>query len=164
MQAQSKVTSEFFHLDPEWFSSIIDKIAEVIRCHELQLETNTAPDEVKRFYQAIKDNDVEELFHQNKLNAQKYFVKNIILEFAFEIKDLNIMKWAIDFNDSKIFTWIVIKDDDEEIETSLLLSEAKINAKYHKYGFDIVSTIVEESDNLPIPNHYNLVNLNQVEK
>ena len=53
-----------------------------------------------------------------------------------------------------VLVWAEINDDDEQMEDKLILSEAKINAKYHLYGFDMESTIVETSDKLPVPNHY----------
>ena len=31
-----------------------------------------------------------------------------------------------------------------------------INSKYHKFGFDMETTIVESGDHLPVPNHYTL--------
>lgn len=37
---------------------------------------------------------------------------------------------------------------------NLLITEAKINAKYHPFGFAMETKIVEESDNFNIPNHY----------
>jgi hypothetical protein len=34
------------------------------------------------------------------------------------------------------------------------MAEADVNAKYHKFGYDLTSTILESNDNLSIPGHY----------
>ena len=38
------------------------------------------------------------------------------------------------------------------------MAEAKINVKYHDYGYTVNTTIVEESDRYCAPNHYLAVN------
>ena len=47
-----------------------------------------------------------------------------------------------------------IDNDDDELEKQLILVEAKVNAKYHSFGYDLTSMIVEKSDDLPLPSHY----------
>jgi hypothetical protein len=66
-----------------------------------------------------------------------------------------LAKLGLSYADSKIFVWAETKeDDDEETEDILLRIEAKITFKYFPKGFNLISTIVEKSDKLSLPNHY----------
>ena len=61
-----------------------------------------------------------------------------------EIKDRDIkpIKLAFDYSDSKVLVWAEI--DNESFEDQLILSQAKINAKFSSEGFCISTTIVEK--------------------
>jgi len=61
---------------------------------------------------------------------------------------------ALDISDSKILVWAEIENDDDSVECALILSAAKANANFSKYGVHISSTIVEKRDNLIIPKQY----------
>ncbi len=135
-----------------WF----DDLVATIRAHQLQLETNTAIPELEEFYKSIFSGSADALLKQNKQLVQKHFIPKIIFEYTKFIKDSMPNKLAFDFNDSELLVWAVIDDDNFDQERYLILAEARINAKYHQYGFDMKSTIVENSDNLSIPNHYKI--------
>jgi hypothetical protein len=133
-----------------WF----DEFIAAIRTHQLQLETNTAPEGLKKIYDVVihgSDNDLAVL---SKASANQHFIKKVIVGYLQEISKNMPIKLAFDLDDSEVLVWAEIKDDDEEMENFLLLSEAKVNAEYHKYGYDLTSTIVEVRDKLSIPNHY----------
>ncbi|MEJ0105202.1 MAG: hypothetical protein WDO19_22755 [Bacteroidota bacterium] len=85
-----------------------------------------------------------------------YYIANIINDYLKELKSYNSnpLKLAMGLSDSKILVWSVIKDNDDDTEDALLLAEAKVNGKYHQHGFYLNSTIIEESDKLPTPPHY----------
>ena len=57
-------------------------------------------------------------------------------------------------SDSKILVWAVVDDNDEKTEDALIIAEAKVNGKYYEKGFYLNSTIIEKSDNLSVPPHY----------
>lgn len=133
-----------------WF----DEVISTLRAHQLQLETNTASPDVKRFYDIIFGSDPNDVAHIGKVLSQKHFIPRIIYDFIRTIDDSALRKLAFDFNDSEVLVWAEISDDDEKAESTLLKAEAQLNAKYHPFGFDLETTIVEESDNIPIPNHY----------
>ena len=133
-----------------WF----DEFIAGIRTHQLQLETNTASEPIKKLYEAIFSKNFDDVAVMNKINANQYFIKKAITEYLREINSKFPLKLAFDLDDSEILIWAEIKDDDEEMENFLLLTEANINANYHKFGYDLTSTIVEERDSLSIPNHY----------
>lgn len=136
-----------------WFDDFVSSL----RSHQLQLETETASQQLKTFYEGVMSASGDELAKMNKRFVQKYFVERIILEYIKSIESYFPQKIAFDFNDSEVLVWAEIKDNSEELEKKLILAEATINAKYHSYGFDMNSIIVEESDNLEIPNHYKIL-------
>jgi hypothetical protein len=133
-----------------WF----DDFVSTLRTHQVQLETNTASKEVENLYSSLLSGDVETVFKTNKETAQKFFVGKIILEYLNLLGNDFPQKLAFDHNDSEVLVWAEIEDDREDLEKKLIIAEAKINAKYHEYGFDMSTTIVENSDAHDVPNHY----------
>ena len=135
-----------------WFDDLIAGL----RTHQLQLETDTAPQEMRTFYSALMKDDADEIWKFNKAAAQKHFVMKIIVEFL-DILDKDLpAKLAFDYNDSEVLVWSEIEDNNEDQERKLIRAESKINAAFHEYGFDMETMIVEQCDNLPIPNHYRI--------
>jgi len=139
----------------QWFSSMIDHL----RTDHFMLETNIASREKKEFYQAILENDSDKILTQMRRDSSQFFIKAIVFDYLSELKaaNKNPIKLALGLSDSKILVWSEIKDDDEEMEDLLLITEAKINGKYHDKGFYINSTIIEASDKMPIPPHYQTI-------
>jgi len=133
-----------------WFDDLISQL----RSHQIQLETGTASKEVEFLYEKLMTGSMEEVFHQQRKTAQQFFVRRIIVEFLQALDDLKPRKLAFDYNNSEVLVWVEIDTGDEETERKILSIEGKLNARYHSYGFDINSTIVEHSDHLPIPEHY----------
>lgn len=134
----------------EWFNNMVA----TLRTHELMLETDTATAQVKGMYDVFLNGNTNDIAFQGKVGAQVHFVRSILVEYL-SILDKNLPpKLAVYFNDSEVLVWAEINDEDDEMEKNLLIAEAKINAKYHPYGFDMETTIVETSDNFSIPNHY----------
>jgi len=89
-----------------------------------------------------------------------FFIKKMLYSFITFLKesDVKFSKMALDLSDSKILAWLELFDDDEKSEDNLIISEAKVNAEFEKYGFKISTTYVEESDKLNIPPHYSMLN------
>ncbi len=135
-----------------WFDNFIS----TLRSHQIQLETDTAHQELKKFYETIFGGNLDEVIHLGKRGAQKHFVSRIIIDYVKLIANTKPLKLAFDYNDSEVLVWAEINDDDFELEKNLLKAEAHINAKYHSYGFDMETTVVEAGDKLQVPNHYTL--------
>ncbi len=135
-----------------WFDDFIA----TLRTHQVQIETNTAQEELKKFYELLFNSNENELAHLAKTGAQKHFVPRIIVDYVKLISNTLPLKLAFDYNDSEVLVWAEIIDGDTEQEKNLLRAEAIINSKYHSFGFDMETTIVESSDYLPVPNHYTL--------
>lgn len=138
------------------FEAWFDDFIATLRTHQLQLETDTAQAELKKFYDLIFNSNENELAHFAKTGAQKHFVPRIIIDYVKHISAAMPLKLAFDYNDSEVLVWAEINNGDTEQEKSLLRAEAIINSKYHGFGFDMETTIVEPGDKIPVPNHYTL--------
>jgi hypothetical protein len=137
-----------------WF----DDFVATLRSHQIQMEADVNASEIRKIYEPLIAGNIEQIAKMSKETAQKYFVLSIMNEYVTLLKEgvEKINKLAFDFNDSLVLIWAEINDDDEEMEKRLILTEAQVNAKYHNNGFDVTSTIVEQSDKLNIPNHYRI--------
>ena len=133
-----------------WFEELIA----TLRVHEMELDTDTMRPELKKLYDVMISRNFDEMFRLNKAAAQEFFVKKIIFEYLRILGENLPTKLAFDFNDAEVLVWAEIEDGDQSKERLLTLAEAKINAKFHPYGFDMESMIVEKGDKLPVPNHY----------
>ena len=137
------------NLDP-WF----DQLVATLRLHQIQLETETASPELREFYSVILSGNDDQMGLLNKMAAQRHFVGKIVYDYVRLLGKQQPRKLAFDFNDSEVLVWAEINEDDEDMEGFLIMTEAKINAKYHDFGFDMTSMVVEVCDQLPVPNHY----------
>ena len=135
-----------------WF----DEFIAAIRTHQLQLETNTASEELQRLYGIFMNGNATDLALISKMNANQHFIKSVIVEYLREVSAHMPMRLAFDLDDSEVLVWAEIENDDEGMENFLLMAEAKVNANYHKHGYDLTSTIIEVRDCLSIPNHYSV--------
>ena len=149
---QSPKKNEFNEKTKVWF----DKLIGSIRADQIMLETNTASPEKTKMYNSLILGQDEETFKMSRASSTMYFIKNMILDYLNAFKEYNSrpLKLAVELSDAKILVWAEIKDNDDETEDTLLLAEAKTNAKYSEFGFHISSTIVEECDKTSIPSHY----------
>ena len=137
------------NLDP-WF----DQLVATLRVHQAKLETGLASPELKQVYDLVFSGNADLMAKHNKQAAQKHFVGKIIFDYIQLLGKQRPHKLAFDFNDSEVLVWAEIGDNDEIMERFLILTEAKINAKYHDYGFDMTTMLVESCDESPVPNHY----------
>lgn len=149
---KSKVTQGVSSELEKWFEDLVA----TLKTHQLQLETNTARSEIQEMYRTLFEGNADNISHIAKMQAQQHFVSRIIVDYLKLMSNDLPAKLAFDFNDSEVLVWAEINDDDDEMQKKLILTEAQINARYHPFGFDMSSTIVEKSDNLEIPNHYTL--------
>lgn len=136
--------------ETDWF----DDFVATLRVHKVQLDTYTASPEIRKMYDVLFSGDTDNMALMGKKNAQKYFIRKMVIDYVEFINEQDSLKLAFDFNDSNVLVWAEISDDDEVMERSLIMAEAKINAKYHDFGFDMTTTLVETRDHLSIPNHY----------
>jgi hypothetical protein len=132
-----------------WFDEFIGEL----RSHEIQLETNTAPQGMVELYQTLFAGDAFSIIQLTRESSTIFYVKHIVIEFLKGISEnkADILSLSLNYSDSNVRMWCVIRDNDVENENILFRNEAKINAKYYQYGFHLSLTIVEESDKIPVP-------------
>ena len=143
--------------EAEWFDDFVDQIAASLQVDKMQLETGTASQEKEKIYSGIRSGDPTNLLNKMKIEAQKFFVSDIIIKYIDLIKDNLPEKLAFDYDDNEVLIWAEVKDDDENIERALIRAEAKISAAYFEHGYCLNTMIMEASENYPIPNHYSIV-------
>ena len=143
----------------QWFPTFVEQLNDHLKADYFMLQTQSAPKETYDFFKAIMENDQNAVLSNLRQSSSIHFIKNLIVDYLQELKTYNKkpLKLALGLSDSKILVWSEINDGDEDTEDALLLTEAKINGKYHPHGFYINSTIIEKSDNLPIPPHYQTI-------
>ncbi len=139
------------HLDA-WFGALIQEL----QTDHFLLKENIASEDTKNFYNAAMSGNEMSMAAQVRETSSRFFITKILLDYLKEIRAFNRipLKLALGLSDSKILVWSEINDDDEATEDALLLAEARVNNKYQTNGFYINSTIIEKSDNLHIPPHY----------
>ncbi len=81
-----------------WFDSIVA----TLRAHQVQLETDTASDEITSIYNTLMHGDTDTLLFQNKLGIQRHFVSQILLEYIKQLSKQLPEKLAFDFNDASV--------------------------------------------------------------
>lgn len=132
-----------------WFSDFIAKL----KVEQLKLETETASAADKKFFDTLITGNLDDVFKLHESARQQYFVRKIVAAYVQELKGQLPLKLAFNFNESEVLVWAEIQDGDEATEDRLLLAEAKINAEFYP-GFTMNSMIVEASDHIKIPHHY----------
>lgn len=149
MTSQAYQTERLLTHD-DWFNGIIAKLRE----DQSMINDNSAPDDVKKLYNTFLAGTTDEIIHQGKRMSHSYFVTNIVAKFVQLIQEFMPEQLAFAYSDSEVLVWAELKNDDWDTERKLILAAAKVNAEYHKFGYDITNVFVEECDNLSIPNHY----------
>jgi len=134
----------------QWF----DDLVATLRTHQLMIETQTANEDTRTIYNILMGGNPLYVAHLSRSASQRQIISSILWDYLKTIKDIKPQKLAFDYNDSEVLVWAQIDEHDEQLEKQLYLAEAAINAKYHQYGFDMTSMIVESCDNVTIPNHY----------
>lgn len=153
MQDVKEITGDQQTKSDDWF----DEFVHSIRVDHEAIKLGVAPKAKKELYQSLMDENITDMIDVNVSKAKQYYISNMLLDYINVLADSNrppFSKLAVSFHNSELLVWVEIEDDAWEIEKSLIMAEAKINAIYHKKGFDMSTTIVEVCDQLPVPNHY----------
>jgi hypothetical protein len=140
----------------EWFDNVVHNL----RFDEQLYQNDIMPDERKEVLDNMISGNQPAVHGYVRQISTQYFIENLLNEYINELLGVykkSPKKLGLELSDSKILVWAEIKAEDEAAENALILSQAKVNSKYEQYGFHISSTIVDENDNLEIPNHYTKV-------
>ncbi|KGO89537.1 hypothetical protein [Flavobacterium suncheonense] len=140
----------------DWFATMIN----AIKVDQLTYKTDTMHPEKREMYANFIENNYLEAAKQGRKMTSTVIIPHMLqLYFSTlsdKIKDLK--KIAFDMSDTKILVWAEIAQDDEATEDALIMTEAKINGEYSEIGFRLLTTIVEDCDELEIPQNYIIVN------
>jgi hypothetical protein len=134
----------------DWFNNIVAQIRE----HQAQLKDKTLPKDIESVYNTFLVGNQNEIAFLSRKASQQHFISLIIAKYVSLIKEIMPEQLAFSFNDSEILVWAELKDDDWNSEKALIMAAAAINSEYHRLGYDITTTFIEERDGLDIPQHY----------
>lgn len=157
-EKHNKIVDSTTHPNLEnWFDALFNEL----EVDKFLLKEDLASEETKRTYNILMSNNQNDVFRLTRDTSSMYFIQNMIIDYFREIKKskVSLNQLAFDLGNSKLLTWAEIETGDEASEDKLIMAEARINAKYDEYGFHLTTTIIEQCDNIPVPTHYNSVNL-----
>lgn len=135
---------------------MFDEFVQTIRLDQWQLESGVASKEKQALYEPLINRDYRQMAINSRNQSSFALAKDLATTFAFELgktgKKPN--KLAMQLSTNGILVWATINDDDEETEDAIYIAEANTNSAFHKFGLHISATVLEESDNYPIPKQY----------
>lgn len=149
------------HQDSDlWFDEMVSNL----RFDQLLLQTEVLEKQKKEVYEAMINGDDEFMHSYARKNSSAFFIKNLIDSYIIELIERNAIpnKLALELSNAKVLVWAEINDNNDDLEDAMILSAAKVNNEFSKYGFHISTTIVEEEDNLMIPKHYKEVIIKEI--
>ncbi len=154
MNATKNISQENSIRD-EWFGDMLHHLSS----DRDFINMGIASAETKQFYDSLIFGDQTKLHLQFRELTSRSFIRKLVIDYFQELKEANVnpLKLFLDHNDAQLFVWAEIEDDDDRTELALFEAEAKANAKNYQYGFSISSTILEKSDGLEVPPHYQTV-------
>jgi len=136
----------------KWFDEMVSNL----KVDAMLLQADVLEKHKKEVYEAMISGDDDFMHDYAKKLSSAFFIKNLIDSYFIELIESNAKpnKIALELSDSKVLLWAEIANNDETTEDALIMSAAKVNHKFSRYGFHISSTIVDEEDQLNIPKHY----------
>jgi hypothetical protein len=154
MKASPKISAEQEIQDKrnQWFEEFIHHVT----TDKDFLKMGLASDDTKQFYDKLIFGGTTSMMSEMRQKSTEYFIGKLVFDYLKEINAAKATpeKLLVDYNDSQILVWAEVREDDEVTERALFKAEAKANAKNYAHGFYISSTILETSDQVPPPPHY----------
>jgi hypothetical protein len=135
-----------------WFNKLISDISmDKYFYHEKMLDKQKS-----QAYDILMEGDDDKITDYARTRSNQYFIYKTVNRYFDEIisQKITLKKLALELSNTKILVWAEVNDDDELAEDLLIMAAAKVNHESSKYGIHISTTIVETSDNLPVPTHY----------
>lgn len=146
----------------EWFSGLFHSL----RTDKMLLDTGAASEDQQRVYETLMKNDYIASAAMSKEFANRILTREAVVSFVRQVlaSQNKPKRLAFDFNtnESSLLVWAVVSDDNLGAERVLYLAEAKVNAALGDAGYRISTTVVEESDELPVPSHYEELSLEKM--
>jgi hypothetical protein len=135
-----------------WFGEMIFSL----KTDKLMYDTDTMHPAKKDIFTSMMENNFLPLAKETRKTTSQYFISKMLFTYMSTLKENieNVLNIGFELCDTKIMVWAEIKEDDEATEDALLIAEAKVNAEYNSDGFRLLSTIVEDCDNLQVPENF----------
>lgn len=135
-----------------WFSDMFH----ALQTDKLLLETNTASEEKRALYAAMMGDDIITASILAKESFNRVLTKKALFGFVVHLANSGCKPAKLAFNiaDSSLLVWAVVADDDFATEKAIYLAQSAVNTDLIKADYRISATVVDESDDLPIPAHY----------
>lgn len=136
----------------EWFAQMFHSLS----IDKIRLDTNTATKEQRDFYDALIRGDKVMAHGKAKERIDQELTKAALVKFIVALLKNGHLPNKIAFNNdgASLLVWAVVGDDDFATESALYLAQASVNSELEKANYVVSATIVDESDRLAIPPHY----------
>jgi len=158
MQANS-INNNISDTSADNANNFFDEMVSKLRYDEQLFINDIMPEKERTFYSKVMSGDIENITLQMRETTSQYFIANLLGTYLQDL--LSSKKYpkkiAFELSDSNILVWAEIYNEDDTMENALILSQAKANAHFSKFGFHISTTIVDECDGLPVPSHYKTI-------
>jgi hypothetical protein len=145
-----------------WFTDFIKQITDKIKSDKKSLELGEASPETISLYSNLSSGNPLGFASDARNSVSNAIIQEIIVSYFNLIgeKKIAFTKLALDISTNKVLVWAEIEDNDEKSEMAIIRVESIINSIYSKKtGIDLDSIIVEKSDNLTVPSHYQEIEL-----
>lgn len=135
-----------------WFEGFIVNL----KTDQLTLETGVASEEKQKMYHTLMSNDIDKMVADTHAFSRKALIIKMMEFYIQKLNSHDVIpnKMAAYLSGNKVMIWVEINEDDEALEDFLIMTQAKVNAKYHKHGCEISTMIVEDCDNIEVPSQY----------
>lgn len=140
----------------KFFNSLINDVVSTIKSHQLMLNTGMLDDAKVRLYDNLRKGRFDEIKNEAYNRYQEEFLQKVLIDYIFEVNALEKKpdKLLINVTKHSIMVWGIIDFEDEDLENSLYLKEAEINARNTKLGINVMTKIAYKEDHLDIPKEY----------
>lgn len=135
------------------FNSVISKVQE----EENHYYIGILPAEREKMWKEMFAGTIMDAAIRTNRSSTEFILTNLVVDYFKSLKEepnAHPLKVALHLSNREVLVWVVIPDDQDEIESSFYRIEAKMNREYRTLGFSISTTVVEESDGLSIPSQY----------
>ena len=142
--------------DNAYIENFISEMITHLETDKFMFGQNIVSEDNINMYNIMASGDADLINNFSRVMSSSHFVKKIVTTFLSQLKTQSILycKMAFSYCNHRVNVWAEINEDDEINEDKLYLLEAKINSYFEKYSFGISLIIVENTDNIAIPQKY----------
>ena len=138
----------------KFFESIRDEL----NLQEFMISEGSPSVEFSRLVKAASAPDPFEMIKFTKGWLTYELAKKVSITFLENLKGQFPKKLAIACTNNEFLVWAEITEYDEPIHDNLILAASRTNVALHDIDFYVKLSVVESSDNFPVPPHYTVLN------